>query len=276
MKEKNVYIWMALIGIVLLFNFTPSVSVRVKGLFRDLFAPVQRVTSSCLERVRGAVVQVQELESYRETADRIAEELFVLKDRVRSMEQVEAENAELRRTLGFASRTTRRVVPCEVIGQRDLSGWWQMIRINKGLNAGLTNDLPVLTADGLVGRTMEVSRRTTEVLLITDPNCRVSARMPRVGAVGISRGSREAASDRSPLAMLHGEHLCRVEYIVKDADIRVGDEVVTSGLGEMYPGNLALGRVRNWSLDSSGLYQVAELDPAVDMRTLKTVFVVVK
>tara|TARA_B100000809_G_scaffold194559_1_gene193765 strand:+ start:3107 stop:3937 length:831 start_codon:yes stop_codon:yes gene_type:complete len=275
-KEKNVYIWMALIGIVVLFNFTPALSVRVKGLFRDIFAPVQGVTSSYVGRVRGAVGQMQEIESYRETADRIAEELFVLKDRVRSMEKVVAENAELRRTLGFASRSTRRVVPCEVIGQRDLSGWWQTIRVNKGSTAGLTIDLPVITADGLVGRTMEVSRRTTEILLITDPNCRISVRMPRVGAVGIARGSREGVSGRSPLAMLHGEHLARVEYVVKDADIRVGDEVVTSGLGEMYPGDVPVGCVRSWALDSSGLYQAAELEPVVDMRNLKYVFVVVK
>ena len=74
--------------------------------------------------------------------------------------------------------------------------------------------------------------------------------------------------------MLFAVQPCRMDYIEKDAPLVVGEKVITSGLGGVYPKGLAVGRVVGSELDRSGLYQRAKIAPAADLRDLKYVFVV--
>jgi len=75
---------------------------------------------------------------------------------------------------------------------------------------------------------------------------------------------------------LWGDPLCRMDFIVKEADLLPGDEVVTSGLGGVYPAGLLIGYVEKAYLDRSGLYQYADIVPAADLRSLEFVFIVVR
>ena len=178
---------------------------------------------------------------------------------------VEEENRELRRQLGLLGRQREQVISAEVVG-RDLNTWWRTIRINKGAADGVARNLPVMSAEGLVGRVVEVSGFTSDVLLMLDPDCRVSARLSRLDAFGIVEGGGDWARN---------EEACRMTYIGKDLEVRVGDEVLTSGLGDVFPVGLKVGRVSHVSLDRSGLFQYADVLPAADIGRLRIVYVVV-
>lgn len=194
----------------------------------------------------------------------MAEELVALRSQARHLEGLEVENVRLREQLHFAQRSSRRLIPCEVIG-REVTGWWRTVRVAGGRRNGIHADKAVITTDGLVGKTYEVSSLTSDILLISDPTCRVSAQISRTGAHGILEGTG------SPFA---GQAVCRLTFVNKDVMVREGDEVVTSGLGGVYPKGLLIGYVERVHQDSSGLYQMADVVPKADLGRLHYVFVV--
>ena len=124
-----------------------------------------------------------------------------------------------------------------------------------------------------VGKTVEVSHHTARVLLLTDPTCKVAAKFPRNGAVGILRGGGVSLTGKAMLEILCAPDPCRMDFIAKDAPLHRGDEVVTSGLGGVFPAGLTVGYMQSVYMDRSGLYQHADVVPAADMGVLNRVFV---
>ncbi len=182
----------------------------------------------------------------------------------RGLQARELENRELRRLLGLARQLPVRLQAAQIVA-RNLTTWWQTARLNRGARDGISAGMPVLAAEGLVGRVLEVSERTSDVLFLIDPACRVAGVIPRVDAYGIVQG--EGMS-------LRGPPLCRMDFIAREMAVSPGDEVVTSGLGGAYPPGLLIGYVRQVRLDAAGLYQAAEILPAADFRNLSLVFMV--
>jgi rod shape-determining protein MreC len=126
----------------------------------------------------------------------------------------------------------------------------------------------VISPDGLVGKTVEVTKHTAEVLLICDPACRISAKINRVNVFGLVRGKG---------TNLNGLPVAEMDFINKDTTIRVGDEVVTSGLsgkGSVFPKGVHIGYVEKIYQNKSGLFQSAEIVPRATVGLLDYVFVV--
>lgn len=267
MREKSPLAWL-LVAVILIIvvNLPISVSRRVKGVFREALAPLQTSLSSLGRRWSAGLQALRGLDDLAEENRRMAAELVYLRNQVRELRSLESENRELRKQLDFTHRVERRLLPCEVIG-RDPSGWWNAVRINRGAADGVRADMAVITADGVAGRTLNTSIRTADVLLISDPNCKVSARLPRTGAFGIVSGTGEVRG---------GRVACVMDFINKDLPVLEGDEVVTSGLGGVFPRGLLIGYVEKIYRDSSGLYQRADIVPKADLGRLTYVFVVLE
>lgn len=276
MKERRHYIWLVLLGVVLLLNVPAGAAPRFKGLFREVIAPFQKAAHSLFERLRQVMSNADRIDAMSQSTDSIATELFVLRDRMRRLDELEAENAELRGVLQFSTRSTYKLVPCQVVGRGDISGWWQMIHINKGRADGLRKNQAVIGFDGLVGRTLEVSERAADVLLVTDRNCKVAALLPRSRGLGILRGDGASQAGGTPLQMFYSMKPCRMDYVDKNLGIEPGDQVVTSGLGGVYPEDVTIGTVVDAHDDPSGLYQSLDVKPVLELRKLRYVFVVVE
>ena len=246
-------------------NLPGGIAEAVKSVVRESAAPLQELIRMVSVRLREGISVVRGIGGLAAENREMARELVRLRVRERRLEALERENLELRALLKFESKDSRKLIPCEVIA-RDASGWWQTIRLNKGTAAGVEKDCAVITPDGLVGRTVAASRNTAEVLLISDPACRVSARIPRSDAAGITVGA--GVSER-------GQVLCLMKFITKEKPAFPGDEVVTSGLGGVFPAGLLIGYVERVHLGRNGLYQEAEIVPRADLAALRYVFVVV-
>ena len=115
-----------------------------------------------------------------------------------------------------------------------------------------------------IGRTGSVSAFGAEVILASDPACKISARIRRTGSFGLVTGRG---------VNLKGHPLARMQFIHKDTPVHVGDEVVTSGLGGVFPNELLVGYIESVSVDEAGLYQVAEILPQAVVRLTDAVFV---
>jgi rod shape-determining protein MreC len=183
---------------------------------------------------------------------------------------------ELRKQLGFMKLSKRKMILCEVIARDEISGWWQVVTLNKGLINGIEEGKAAVTVDGVIGKTIQVSRQTCDVLLITDPNCRVACKFSRTGTFGIVRGGGVPVRQTSSLEMLYLPSSCRMDYISREDDIWIKDEVVTSGLGGVFPEGLLVGHVEKVDIDPSGLYQRADVTPAADIGKLRYVFIVMQ
>ncbi|NCC52254.1 MAG: rod shape-determining protein MreC [Spartobacteria bacterium] len=250
--------------LVALLNLPDAVSGRVKDALREGVAPLQQVFSVFSFRIKEAGTALRGLGGAVRENREMAAELTRLRGYVRHLREVENENIELRNQLLFSRRSERELIPCEVIG-RDISGWWHSVRLWNGRADGVETNQAVITSDGLVGKVMDVSAHTSDVLLISDPNCRISVRISRTGSFGISTGRG---------ASLSGEPLCQLDFIDKNSEIRPGDEVTTSGLGGVFPRGLLVGYIENVTQDESGLYQSAHIVPTADLGKLAYVFVV--
>ncbi len=264
-RERGLIPWL-LLGLVLVvvLNLPGPATRRVKALVREGFAPLQKALAVFGARSREAGTAIRGVSTAVKENREMAAELVRLRFRLGELQALEDENVELRSQLQFARRAERRLVPCEVIS-RDLSGWWQVLRLGSGRADGIMDDCAVVSSEGLIGKTVDVSRLAADVLLISDPGCKVAARVARSGAFGIVVG--QGVSFR-------GRPVCRMDFINKDVPIRVGDEVVTSGLGGVFPRGLLVGYVERVYQDDSGLFQHADILPKADLGRLTYVFVI--
>lgn len=264
MKDRR---WIALCTIALvvlaMLNLPDSASLRVKGAVRDGLSPLQAVLRGGVREFREILRYVRGLGDLVLENRALSEEIVYLRGEMRMARELERDNQMLRDLLGFVRRFPNRLVSCEVIG-RDSTGWWQTVRLDKGAAAGVAADRAVITPAGLVGRTVAVSDRTADVLLLSDPSCQVAVRLSRSGVFGVAAGLG-AKPGEQPAA--------RMDFISKTADVQEGDEVVTAGLGGVFPKGLLVGRVRRVELHAEGLYQTAWIDSAAGLGALEYAFV---
>lgn len=264
MTNRSWQIALALGAVLLMLILPNRVSDRVKGGLRELLAPLHAALSGVAWRAQDAAATVRGFGGLVGENRRMAAELVRLRIEAARLEALEEENERLREMLAFARASPRRLLPAEVMA-RDASGWWQTVRLNRGARDGVTVSAAVVTIDGLAGRTLAVSDRTTDVLLISDPNCRVSVRLPRTGAFGVLSGTGVSWS---------GQALCRLDLVNRHLAVRAGDEVVTSGLGGVFPEGLTVGYVETAEPDAAGLVQRATVVPHADLGRIRTAFVV--
>lgn len=196
--------------------------------------------------------------------DRQALELALLREKLRSYERSEALHQFLEGLdLPGEEALLQSIQPVRVISNRHWDDQSRILLINRGASAGLQQNMPVITAEGVVGKTLTCTEWVSTVLLATDVNNGVSARVARSRVWGILTGGGSLADGRPALEMQHISSL---------DDVEPGDLVVTSGLDGIYPAGLALGTVV--SVDGGpGLSKRVRVEPEVEMSRLEEVLV---
>ena len=275
MRGGKAFVYLTLVLVVLvLLNLPLPLALRIKARIRDSVAPLRNALAMTGNRVHGAAAFMGDaLRAHRER-ERILRQIAELRLDVWRSRVLEADNRELRRLVEFRSLQRHRLVLCEVVSRGDASGWWETITLNRGADSGITTNLAVMTPEGLVGRTLAVTRQTCDVLLVTDPNFKAACRVAGLAAGGIVRGMGVRPAGESVLEMLCSPEPCRMDYVSCDVNLPAGAEVRTSGLGGVYPEGIPLGWVRSASRDVSELYQRADVTPAAKLSALRYVFVV--
>ncbi len=165
----------------------------------------------------------------------------------------------LRKLLQFKEVIRRPVIAAQVIGL-DPTGWFKSIIIDKGKRAGLKWDMPVVNASGVVGRIVSVSTDYAKVLLIIDQNSAVDCLMQQSRDRGMVKGLSMDA--------------CKMDYMTKSSDVAVGEMVITSGLGGIFPKGLPVGRISRVKDVSGEFFKEIEVSPSVDFSKLEEVLVI--
>lgn len=192
--------------------------------------------------------------------ERLRAEVRSLRAEIESMHEVELANERLRRLLEFRDSNALSAVTAQVIAD-DASSWFRTILINRGTSDGLSEGMPVVVAEGVVGRLIRCGAKESRVLLETDASSAIAVLVQRDRTRGIARGRGD---------------LMTLEYVDRQAELEVGDLVITSGTGGVFPKGLPVGRVVSVTRGEYGLFQSVTLLPDVDFTRLEEVLVLLK
>jgi len=195
----------------------------------------------------------------------VNEENKLLKQQLLNMEEKLNQHIEnsvqffrLRSQLLFAQKKARNEIFSEIIGE-SADNTHQIRLINRGSNQLLQRNYIVIRKEGLVGRIQSVSPYQSSVQLIIDPRSRVPALIQRNRVRGLIYGTHDGMEMRQ---------------INQHAKIKIGDRVISSGLGNLYPKGILIGWVSGINHESHELFKTARLDSAVDFNQIEEVFAI--
>jgi rod shape-determining protein MreC len=189
---------------------------------------------------------------------RLQREVGVLKRRLDEVQEQALEAQRLRQLLTLKDTPSAKFLSARVVG-KDATNWFKTLVLDRGSLDGVRRNQPVVAPDGLVGRVVELTPTSAKVQLVTDPLSAVGGLIQRTRVTGIVTGSLGAGT--------------RVTYLPLLADVAAGDQVLTSGMGGVFPKGIPVGHVTAVERRSGALFQEATLQPAVDLARLEEVLI---
>lgn len=252
MKKPPIYFAASIALLLFLSSFIPHLGAPLLDTLKYPFVLLTLIK----HEVMGVIFYHRNLAQN----ERLKKEIDLLRHKLNSIEEIELENKRLTNLLNFKQETTYKIVAARVIGHA-ADNWSSMLIIDKGRYNGIKSGMVAINYLGLVGRVMDDTKATSKIMLINDPNFSVS---------GIVQRSRQEGSISGTL----GGSLV-MKYLPKEADIRISDTIVTSGLTSIYPKGLLIGKVIEVGEEFSGLTHYALIKPAVDLSNLEEVLIIV-
>jgi rod shape-determining protein MreC len=263
-RWKPMALFLGLLLLALLLTTWKTRQSATTSLFERLVLsvvmPVQETVTHLVQRASGVWHGYVNLTHVRSENLRLQHQLAELQGKLYRYEEAALQQQRLRELLGLRSLDFPHPVVAEVVGV-DPSQWAEAVTINKGKADNLSKDLAVVIHQGLVGRIIEVTAHYATVLLLTDRRSAVDALVQRTRARGIVVGK--------------SRRLCELRYVEFHEDIRVGDTIISSGFGGVYPKGLLIGTVTSVRQEAYGFFHEVEIQPAVDLARLEEVLVLV-
>jgi rod shape-determining protein MreC len=241
----------------------PDDTSVIDQAFLQLSAPVQYLASETANAVSGVVEEYVYLVDVKRDNERLRLDAARLEEENRLLRMEARENQRLRDLLALRERLRGDTIAARVIG-KEISPYFRVVRLrlDRGARDRVRAGMPVVSAQGLVGQVRRTFGRHADVRLTVDRESAVDVIVQRTGARGVLRGTGE--TDR---------YAARIQYLQRDDEIEVGDEVYTSGLGRRFPAAILVGRVSRVERAEFGLYQEVEVRPTVDFSALEEVLV---
>ena len=233
----------------------------VESIGLKLFSPINRGISLVADNTKNYLKAMAEFKDVKEENKELKEKIEI----------AYRENAILKEKLITYDRLTKLLELKEsfsyemissLVISREPGNWFNSIIIDKGTVDGVKKNMAVATYRGLVGKVVSVDSNTAKVLLILDQRSAVGGMIQRSRDIGVVKGSES--------------NYCYMEYLSHDADIKINDIVITSGLGSVFPKGIVIGKIAGIKKESHDLFQIVIIRPEVDFTKLEEVFVVKK
>lgn len=231
----------------------------VGHLVLDALAPFQAVFSWVGRSVGRTWNGYIDLVGARRQNQLLENRLTALESELVRLGELERENARLGELLNLRGRLEGTIYGARVIA-RDPGPLSMTLTIDRGERDHVRRGMAVLAPQGVVGQVAEASHAAARVVLLTDHNSGIDAIVQRSRARGIVQGGTDGS--------------CFMNYLSRDADVAVGDLVVTSGLDRAFPKGIVIGEIVEVSRRHRGLLQAAVVQPSVALDRLEEVLVV--
>ncbi len=236
----------------------------LENLAGTFVTPIQNFCATVAKYNGNLIRAYTEYEALEAENAKLKGELASIGALIRDAEEYANENQSLKAMLGIAeSRPDFKFASCLVVGS-DQNGYSHTLTLNKGSADGLQKKDLVMTADGVVGYINELGLTWSKVTTVLDSSCEIGAIVTRTQDIGVLDWDYT----------LSEEGLLKLAYLDTGVILTGGDAVETSGVGGVFPKGILLGRVRELRTESHGISQYAVLEPAVNVETVRTVFVI--
>ena len=227
----------------------------------EIVSPLQKIILQTIRITEGVWLKYFHLINVRDENRDLKKELDAIRMENNQYRELLTSNQRLQNLFQFKETLNYPVLAVQVIGW-DPTGWFKSVIIDKGANSGLKVNMAVVNASGVVGRLVAVSPNYAKVLLIIDQNSAVDCIIQRSREKSILKGFTSK--------------ICKLDYVVKTSDVVVGDMVITSGMGRVFPKGLPVGEVIEVVSRPGELFKDIEVRPVVDFSKLEELLVILK
>ena len=230
-----------------------------RGGFQTITTPVRLVGSAISMPFQGLGNIFSNLTADQATLSELEAENDQLRSRNAELEEAEQTATRLQGLLDIQSTYNLQSTAAHIIsGSSD--SWSSTVTIDKGTSSGLSVGMPVTSSSGVIGQIVECSATSSTVLMVTDESSSISAMVQSSRAQGMLNGS--AAGEVS------------LDMIRTDQTVEVGDIVVTSGLGGVFPKGLPLGKVTSVEKNPGSMYYTIVVEPYAHTENAEEVLVI--
>lgn len=229
-----------------------------------IITPLQKITTNVSGWIGEKVSFVKDTTDLAEENKQLKEQIALLEAENKRLSYFETENIKLSELLEISQKYADYQTTGAQIIAKDPGNWYDIFVIDKGKKEGLSANMVLTSSGGLVGKIIESGHTYSKVQSLLDSRTSVPAMSLRTNDLGIVKGDYTLMNDG----------LCKMEYIDADAEIILGDEIVTSHLSDIYPPGIVIGKVKEIKTDSNGLTKYAIIEPMVDFKHLDTLLVI--
>ncbi len=226
--------------------------------------PIQKLSSLFSSGIGGLSDQFEDIDAVRAENELLEKKCRELMAQMVDYESIKAENEELRAISGISERNKDYKFEMATVISRDATDTFNTFIIDRGENHGVSLYDPVITADGLVGYVSQIGPISAKVTTIISSASSVGAVDSSTRDGGVLIGDLELAS----------QGYAKLSYLARDCDVTIGDVIVTSGLGGIFPKNLIVGEVVEIKPEAQDISLYAIIKPAADIEGCTTVFVI--
>lgn len=238
----------------------------VSNLLGTVFRPLQSFASGVSQRIGGIYTAMFEMDALRDENEKLKIQLAEYDEDARAYDRMKEENERLKSLLGLKERKPELKFEQVDVISRDISNWARTLTLGRGSNVDIRVGNCVVSAEGyFVGVVKEVGLTWCVVNTAADTDMSTGVIFERTGITAVAEGEFS----------LMQKGLFKVSLLATDADVRQGDLVVTSGIGGLYPKDIAIGTVDEFREETTGLSSRAVVTPLADLDHLTQVFVIV-
>ena len=267
--EKKYILLGAVVFIVLLLVIVSAVVMNKRNLspvemaIKDSVILVQKVVYSPIRFVKDKITEISKLHD-------IYEEYQILENKVQETDSIKAKNAELedeveklRKTLDLNQTLSQYAYLNATVVNRNLGYWYNTITIDKGSKNGVEVDMPVVVSEGLIGKVSKVTNFNSTVKLLTsdDINNKISV---KINVDGKNVYGLLSGYDKKTGAFI-------VEGIADNTEIKKGSMVLTTGMGDIFPSGILVGKVSKITKDNFDLARTVEVTSDVSFDDIRYV-----
>lgn len=235
---------------------SPGLAEQLRTVVMVAADPLLETQARLARVAKSGLLFLIELPSFQKKSERLERELQVLKGELISLSELKQENERLTGLLQLKGKSSFSSIAARLIG-RDPSHWSQFVVINKGVKDGVRTDTVLIHPQGLVGKIVAAGPHVARGILLTDRQSRVSALNERTRDIGMIEGT--------------GGATLKMTYLDYHSKIQVGDVIVSSGIGGIYPKGIPIGRIQLVGEEKNQLALYAVVEPFVSFSKLEEI-----
>lgn len=265
-KQGTVFLILVFVSIVLLVITNKNVVIEPKEVGQSFLSVFQISISSVSRWFTNTVNSIGELKQAKRELEETRLKILEYERIARDIVKLRRENSELKELLDFSKETSYRHIPAEVIA-RQPGNAFAVVTLNRGSRHGVKRYMPVVARTsghmGLVGKVISVGLSSSMVLPLFNERSFVAGRLEKSRYDGLVSGR----SDESELLGMRNVKKIAIR------DIDYGDMVVTSGLGQVFPKGIPIGRIRSVRSEAYETSLEVEVEPIIEFSKLEYVMI---